>query len=86
MGRNQLFGALLGLASLFVSSAAFGQAAEAGSAGGSAGSSGGAAAGAGAAGGIGLGTAVAIGVVGAAVLGESLMKWAMTITIQQLVG
>ena len=83
MGRNQLFGALLGLASLFVSSAAFVQAAEAGSTSGSAGSSGGAAAGAGAAGGIGLGTAVAIAIVGAAVLGASLMKWVMTITIPQ---
>ena len=31
MGRNQRFGALLGLASLFGASAAFGQAAEAGS-------------------------------------------------------
>ncbi len=69
MDRNQLFGVLLGLASLFGASAAFGQAAEAGSTSGSAESSGGAAAGAGAAGGIGLGTAVATGVVGAAVLG-----------------
>ena len=64
---------MLGLASLFVSSAALGQAAEAGGSG-SAGSggtagSGAAAGGAAAAGGIGLGTVAAIGVVGAAVLG-----------------